>query len=73
MDGLQVLAMRNLGMVDPATWSFGEVLDANGDDTSDIAWSAADGTVWLWTIQGGAIASQGSPAALASGWHLLAA
>ena len=70
LDGLGIKGYANLGIVDRAAWTLVGVADFDGDGRDDIAWRGADGTVYLWLMDGGTIVAQGSPGALGPEWAI---
>jgi hypothetical protein len=59
LDGLGFKGFFDLGILDPAQWALAGAADLSGDGKADIVWRGADGTVYAWLMNGGAIASQG--------------
>ncbi len=59
LDGLAPAAFADLGILDPAAWTLVGAADLDGDGRADLVWRNADGTVYGWLMNAGAIASQG--------------
>jgi len=59
LDGLAPAAFADLGILDPAAWTLVGAADLDGDGRADLVWRGADGTVYGWLMNAGAIASQG--------------
>ena len=73
MNGTSIASQNTPGSISPSSgWVVQGVGDFNGDGMSDILWrNSITGEVYLWLMNGTAIASQQSFGAISSDWTLL--
>lgn len=72
LDGHAIKGFHDLGVVDPAAWSIAGVADFDGNARADILWRHADGTLYGWLMDGGAIIAQSEITSPDSGWVVVA-
>jgi hypothetical protein len=72
LDGLAPVAFTDLGILNPAQWTLAGSGDLNGNGKSDLVWRGSDGTVYVWLMNGGTIASQGSVGNPGTAWAIVA-
>ena len=70
MDGPQVVQQGGFGAVGEE-WQVTSVADFSGDGRDDIMWEREDGVLWLWRMDGIAIAGQGLGGVRPEGWALV--
>ncbi|HQW37367.1 MAG TPA: CHRD domain-containing protein [Usitatibacteraceae bacterium] len=70
LNGLAPSAYFSLGVLDPAVWTLAGAGDLDRDGRADLVWRNADGTIYAWLMNGGAIAGQGVVANPGTDWVL---
>jgi hypothetical protein len=71
LNGLVPASFFDLGILNPAQWSLVGAADLSGDGKADIVWRNADGTIYLWIMNGGVISSQGVLGNPGSQWQVI--
>jgi VCBS repeat protein len=64
---VQVMSTNDLGGV-PTSWTVAVTGDFNGDGTSDIFWSNADGDTSIWFMKGGQVLSASDLGIVSPSW-----
>jgi|GEM_PF-6114826 len=73
LDGMVPVGFHDLGILPLAAWDLAGAGDLDGDGRDDLLWrNKADGTVYVWLMNGGAIAGQGAAGVAGTEWAIRA-
>jgi len=70
LDGLVPTGFFDLGILDPAAWQVAGVGDLDADGRDDLVWRHADGTLYAWLMNNGAIVGQGVSGNPGAAWQV---